>query len=111
MSETLKNSKTRYDASKNILWVHREFEEPKTLLPSGELEGWVNQLQSGETPAGEPLSRINIVFSEEATAKYNHQPLTFSKLGVYYGTLDDPTRYQSQDGDPDFDTRSDFGIE
>lgn len=111
MSDILKDSETRYDASKKALWVSREFDTAKTLLPSAELQGWVKQLKSGKTPAGEALSQINIVFSEEKTAEYNHQPLTFSKIGVYYGDLQNPTRYKSADGDPEFDTRSDFGIE
>jgi|GEM_PF-1993353 len=111
MSDVLKDSETRYDASQKTLWVYRKFDNSKTLLPGAELQSWVKQLQSGETPAGEPMSRINIVFAEEQTAAYNHQPLTYSKLGVYYGDLDSATRYHGEEGDPDFDTRSDFGID
>lgn len=111
MSDTLKNSQTRYDASQKTLWVYRKFDDAKTLLPGAELQGWVKQLQSGKSSDGEPISHINIVFSEQQTAAYNHQPLTYSKLGVYYGDLDSATRYHSEEGDPDFDTRSDFGID
>jgi|SRR5690554_2571655 len=111
MSDFLKNSETRYDASQKALWVYREFDDAKTLLPPAELQGWSKQLQSGKTPAGEALEHINIVFSQQKTAEYNHQPLSFSKIGVYYGDLDNAQPYQSEDGDPGFDTRSDFGIE
>jgi hypothetical protein len=107
MSET----STRYDGKEKTLWVYRKFDEPKTLVPSDELQKLTKQLQSGKTADGEPLKHINVVFSDEQSAEYNHQPLTFSKLGVFVGDLDDSTRYRAEDGDPSFDTRSDFGIE
>lgn len=105
------NAKTRYDENEHTLWVYYQFEKPMTLVPGGELQAWVKQRQQGQTSDGQPLKWVNIVFADEKSAAYNHQPLTFSKLGVYFGDLSAPTQYRSPDGDPSFDTRSDFGID
>ncbi|QDG54621.1 hypothetical protein FIV42_28910 [Persicimonas caeni] len=105
------DKKTRYDKKNKTMWVYREFDKSKTLVPSDELQGWVKQKQSGETDDGEPLEHVNYVFADEQTAEYNHQPMSFSNLGVYVGDLDDHEKYQSEEGEPEFSTKKDFGIE
>ncbi len=105
------NKKTRYDKKKKTMWVYREYEKPKTLVPNDELKTWNEQRKRGETEDGQPLEHVNYVFPSEQTAEYNHQPLSFSNIGVYVGDLDDKEKYQSEEGDPEFETRKDFGIE
>ncbi len=103
--------KTRYDKKHKTMWVYREFDKPKTLVPNAELQQWVDQRKAGQTDDGDPLETVNYVFSSEQSAEYNHQPMSFTKIGVYVGDLDDHDKYQSDDGEPSFDTREDFGIE
>jgi hypothetical protein len=105
------DKKTRYDENDKTMWVYRKYDKPKTLVPSGELKSLVEQKKAGETADGDPLARVNFVFADEETAEYNHQPLSFSKFGVFVGDLDDNEKYESDDGEPDFETRKDFGIE
>lgn len=105
------DKETRYDKKKKTMWVYRDFDKPKTLVPSDELQGWVKQKQAGETNDGDPLEHVNYVFPSEQAAEYNHQPLSFSNLGVYVGDLDDHKKYQSEEGEPEFSTKKDFGME
>ena len=105
------NKKTRYDKKKKTMWIYREFEEPKTLVPSEELKDWVDLKQRGTSDDDEPIETVNYVFPDEKTAEYNHQPLSYSGLGNYVGDLDDNEKYDSGDDDLDFETRKDFGIE
>lgn len=102
---------SRYDKDTATVWVYRDFDKAKTLVPKGELKGWVKQRKEGKTRDGEPLEHVNYVFADKATAEYNHQPLSFTDIGVYTGDLDNPKPYESDEGSPDFDTREDFGIE
>lgn len=105
------DKKTRYDKSNKTMWVYRKFDKPKTLVPNDELKSWAERRKAGETDKGEPLEQVNYVFADAQTAEYNHQPMSFSKLGVYVGDLDDHEKYQSAEGDPDFETRKDFGMD
>jgi hypothetical protein len=105
------DKKRRYDKKNKTMWVYRDYDKPKTLVPSAELKGWVEQRKAGETEDGEPLEQVNYVFADEQSAQYNHQPLSFSNVGVFVGDLDDNEKYQSEEGDPEFETRKDFGIE
>lgn len=105
------NKKTRYDKKHQTMWVYHDFDKPKTLVPADELKDWSNQRNKGETKDGRPLAQVNYVFAHEQSAEYNHQPLAFAKMGVYVGDLDDSEPYQSDDGEPSFETRKDFGIE
>jgi hypothetical protein len=107
MAET----KTRYDKNTKTMWVYRTFDKPKTLVANVELKGWIEQRKAGQTDDDEPLEQVNYVFDDPKSAEYNHQPMSFSKFGVYIGDLDDHQKYQSSEGDPDFETREDFGIE
>lgn len=104
-------TKTRYDKKHKAMWVYRKFDKPKTLVPNAELKGWVDKRNDGQTDDGQPLKAVNYVFADSQTAEYNHQPMAFSKIGVYVGDLDDHDKYQSEGGEPSFDTREDFGIE
>ena len=102
-------SKTRYDSDTHTMWVYRDFDEVKTLVPGDELKDWQSQKQAGETEDGEPLSRVNFVFASEETAEYNHQALAFADFGTYVGDLDSPTEYGGET--PEFSTKKDFGID
>lgn len=101
----------RYDDDAKTMWVYRVFDKPKTLVPRDELQEWSQRLDEGELSDGRPLEGVHYVFSNEATAEYNHQPLSFAKLGVHVGDLEDNEPYESPEGGPDFDTKEDFGIE
>ncbi|MFP4597360.1 MAG: hypothetical protein ACOC9J_05215 [Persicimonas sp.] len=105
------DKKTRYDEDTATMWVYRTFGKPKTLVPQDELQSWTKRLKEGKTADGDDLEQVNYVFGDEQTAEYNHQPLSFSNLGVYVGDLDSPEKYQSSEGEPSFETKKDFGID
>lgn len=98
----------RYDAKTHTLWLFREYDDPDTLVPSQEVQGYSKQLRDGKTDSGQPLKQVNYVFSHEDTAEYNHHALAFSRLGTYLGDLDSPRAFD-QDA-PSFGTGDDFGI-
>lgn len=98
-----------YDDKSRTLWIFRAYKEPETLVPNGEIKEWIEALKKGETKGGEAIESINYVFADEETAEYNHHALGFARIGTYTGSLTDPEPYG---GDPpDFETRSDFGID
>lgn len=96
-------TKTRYEAKNQTLWVLSSIDSD-TLFD--ELQ-WVKVLKEGKFES-ETVTTINIVFSESASAEYNSQPLSFSKLGVYVGTLVRAKKYVGED--ISFDSRDDFGV-
>ena len=104
-------SKSRYDEKEKTLWIYRKFDKPMTLIPGDELQTWSKERETGKTADGKPVKWINVVFGDEQSAEYNHQPLVYCKLGVFVGDLDSPQAYKADEADPSFDTRSDFGIE
>lgn len=103
------DEKMRYDKDDATMWVYQS--GMKSLVPKQDLKNWVERLKAGQTRDGEPLEHVNYVFGDQKNAEYNHQPLTFSNIGVYLGDLDNPKKYEAPDGDPDFETKKDFGID
>lgn len=103
-------SKQRYDEDTHTLWLWRDYDDPDTLVEEGEVRRWSEVVRDGETEDGRSISHVNYVFADEATAEYNHAPLTFASLGVYVGSLEDPEPYEDGE-DLDFEVREDFGIE
>lgn len=103
-------TQTRYDADQKLMWVYRSFPKPKTLVPEDELQKWIDALKAGETPEGDELELVRYVFPEEETAEYNHQALTYARIGTFLGDLDNPVPFEAGD-EPNFETREDFGIE
>lgn len=101
----------RYDEDDQTMWVFYDFDEPKTLVPNDELRTWIKALKKGETPDGEPLKSVCYVLADEASASYNHQALAYANIDVFTGSIDDPTPFEPEGETPDFDTRSDFGID
>ena len=98
--------KQRYDSATKSVWVLCDT-DGDTLVPNDELRTWVAALKSGETSDGKDLSAVNYVFSDRESAEYNQQPLGFSNIGTYVGSLDNPVSL----GDaPSFDTKEDFGV-
>lgn len=102
-----KNEK-KYDADTETMWVYREFDKDKTLIPTEELNLWQSKKKAGRTEDGDPLTHVNYVFGSAETAEYNAQPLSFADFGVYVGELDSPEEYEGET--PDFSTKEDFGI-
>ena len=96
----------RYDAQTKTLWVFSTT-DADTLVTQNDLQKWVKALKAQETPDGKPLSAVNYVFGNRESAEYNQQPLSFSRIGTYVGTLDAPVTLGNS---PSFGTKEDMGI-
>ena len=97
---------TRYDTATKTLWVSCHL-DADSLVDTSELNTWTKALSAGQTADGKPLSTVNYVFSDAESAEYNQQPLSFSRIGTYTGTLQAPVALGDE---PSFTDKSDFGI-
>jgi hypothetical protein len=96
----------RYDKEKETLWILSTL-DPDSLFPADELRHLSSQVRDGKLADGRTVKEVNVVFTDADTAEYNESALGFSKIGVYVGTLEDPTVYASA---LEFKTRDDFGV-
>jgi hypothetical protein len=97
-----------YDEDTRTVWVYKDYDED-TLVPNDELKEWIRIKQEGETSEGQPVDRVNFVFSGEGAADYNHQALQYAGLGTYIGDHDEQRPHDADE--IDFEAREDFGIE
>ena len=104
----MSDERTEYDPDERLIKVYRSFSDPKTLVPKDELQRWQRVLDDGKDDDGRPVEAVRYVFDDEASAKYNHQPLAFAGLESY---VDTGGGDQPVGDDPDFSVREDFGIE
>lgn len=107
----MSESEERYDEETGTVWVYYDFDDPETLVPNGELREWMAAVQKGEAEDGRDIEAVNYVFSDEASAEYNHQALAYGSINTYVGDLEDCEEYEPPEGTPEFDTKEDFGIE
>jgi hypothetical protein len=96
----------RYDEKTQTIWIDRG--DSEELIPRHELQSWVQAIKQGVTADGRALRFVNYVFSSEAAAEYNHQPLDFARVGTYVGGLESSVRFHGEGSS--FDTVEDFGI-
>lgn len=96
----------RYDATTQTLWISSDLDED-SLLPSDELETLAGYLQAKKMPDGRPVGSINVVFTNRGAAEYNESALSFSRVGTFVGTLNNPSKFSDS---TEFGVKEDFGV-
>lgn len=102
------NQEERYDKKSKTMWLFRDYDVAETLVPNEELMSWSKAVREGKTRDGQPLSAVNYVFSNGATAEYNHSALAFAGVSTHVGSLKKSVEYDEDT--PTFSTREDLGM-